>query len=185
MSSKIYRTALAGLALFVSVAAVAKVFVSLEEALKLAFPGCETSSETRYLTDAQIARAKELSHGEVTSPLVVRYRAVCKGKTAGFGYTDTHRVRTHPETLLIIVDGEGVLRKIEMLSFEEPQDYIPKGEWYRQFQDQPLTNELELKRRIPPVTGASLTARATTQAARRVLAIDQVLRQVLRTVSPK
>jgi hypothetical protein len=127
-----------------------------------------------------MARVRELSHGPIASPLVVRYRAVCKDhgaeKAGGFAYTDTHRVRTHPETLLFIVDNEGVLKKIEMLSFEEPQDYIPKGEWYNQFKDQALSNELELKHRIPPVTGASLTARATTQAARRILAVHQVLK---------
>ena len=153
----------------------AKFFVSLEEALKLAFPGCTTAAETRYLTDAQVAKVRELSNGEISSAMVVRYRATCKEKTAGFAYTDTHRVRTHPETLLFIVGSSGILKKIEMLSFDEPQDYIPKSEWYNQFKDQPLSNELELKRKIPPVTGASLTARATTQAARRVLAIDQVL----------
>jgi hypothetical protein len=33
-----------------------------------------------------------------------------------------------------------------------------------------------LKRAIRPVTGATLTAHATTDAARRVLALDRVLR---------
>ncbi len=176
MCSSFLRAALPGLALLLAPLAHGKVFVTLDEALKFAFPGCDTHQETQYLTEAQVRKAKDLSRADVSSPLVVRYRAVCKGKPGGFAYTDTHRVRTHPETLLFVVDAEGVLKKIEMLSFEEPQDYIPKGQWYDQFKDQPLTDELELKRKIPPVTGASLTARATTQAARRVLAIDKVLR---------
>ncbi|MDH3816392.1 MAG: hypothetical protein OEV48_17995 [Acidobacteriota bacterium] len=40
-----------------------------------------------------------------------------------------------------------------------------------------MDDELALKRDIRPVTGATLTARATTEAVRRVLAIHAVAAQ--------
>ena len=61
-----------------------------------------------------------------------------------------------------------------MVSFREPLDYLPREGWYRQFDGEQLDDDLQLKRDIRPVTGATLTARATTEAVRRVLAIHQV-----------
>ena len=56
-------------------------------------------------------------------------------------------------------------------AFREPREYLPRDGWYRQFDGERLTDDLVLKRRIRPITGATLTAGATTAAVRRVLAI--------------
>ncbi len=161
--------------------AQAKVFITLKEALNAAFPESDswtTSPETRYLTRQQIGKAKELSGLEAPSALVVRYHA--KNRKTGkdeYAYTDTHRVRSHTESLILIVDSEDRIRHLEVLAFEEPLEYMPKDQWYRKFDQSPLNADLEVKRRIPFVTGASLTAQASTQAARRVLAIHLALRE--------
>ena len=44
-----------------------------------------------------------------------------------------------------------------------------------QYDGEKLDDDLSLKRDIRPVTGATLTARATTEAVRRVLAIHRVV----------
>ena len=62
-----------------------------------------------------------------------------------------------------------------MLSFDEPPDYLPRVEWYAQFGGRRLAPETELGRGIRPVTGATLTARVTTDAARRALAVHALL----------
>ena len=101
--------------------------------------------------------------------------ARCAGEAGGTAYFDAHRVRTLPETLMVAVDPEGRVRRLEILSFAEPPEYIPREAWYGQFTGQPLSQDLALKRRIRATTGATLTARATTDAVRRVLAIHRVL----------
>ncbi|MCH9647962.1 MAG: FMN-binding protein [Deltaproteobacteria bacterium] len=156
-------------------AAQAKVFLSVEEALVLAFPKGEVERSTVYLTEQQVARAHELSGEEVRSAIVHPYRAHHDGVELGTAYFDVHRVRTLPETLMIVVDPQGHVRRVEILSFREPEDYIPRTIWYDQFRDRPLDDSLRLKRGIHPVTGATLTARATAQAVRRVLALHQVI----------
>jgi hypothetical protein len=65
--------------------------------------------------------------------------------------------------------------RVEVLAFDEPPDYLPRAEWYRQFDGRPLDAELDLRRAIRPVTGATLTARSTTDAVRRVLALHGAL----------
>jgi electron transport complex protein RnfG len=153
--------------------AFGKTFLSADEALRAIYPGCEISRDTQYLSPEQMKKASDAAGTQLASAVVIRYLARCaKG---GIAYTDTHRVRTHPETLLIALDPEGKVLRIEVLSFDEPPEYMPKVEWYGTFKSQSLTPELELKRAIPTVTGASLTSRATTEAARRVLAIHEAL----------
>jgi len=79
------------------------------------------------------------------------------------------------ETIMVVVDPSGAVARIEVLSFSEPEEYMPRPRWYEQFAGKTLNDELSMKRGIHPVTGATLTARATTDAARRVLALHRVL----------
>lgn len=158
------------LLLFWSGAASAKVFLTVDEALRLAFSGAKVQRRTAYLTKEQVRKAAELSGEEVASALITYYEA-----PGGFAYFDTHRVRTLPETLMVVVDPQGRVRRIEVIAFREPEEYMPRGKWYGQFQGRKLDRDLEVKRGIHPVTGATLTVRATTDAVRRVLALHQVI----------
>ena len=156
----------------------ARVLLSQQEALALAFPGCAVERATLYLTPAQRQRAGSLAGEPLRSALVPVYRARCGGQPAGTAYFDVHRVRTLQETLMVVVDPQSRIRRLEVLSFDEPPDYIPRRPWYEQFQQRGLDAELRLKRAIRPVTGATLTAQATTAAARRVLAIHRAIAEV-------
>lgn len=158
-----------------AVPAAGRVYLSVDEALELAFQGCAVERKTVFLTDEQLAAARELAREDVESALVHPYVARCDGKAAGTAYFDTHRVRTLPETVMVVVSPAGEVVRIEVLSFLEPPDYIPRDAWYEQFEGRELSPDLDLKRAIRPVTGATLTARATTSAVRRVLAVHRVL----------
>lgn len=76
---------------------------------------------------------------------------------------------------MVVVDPAGAIARIEVLSFMEPEEYMPRARWYEQFAGKSLNEELSTKRGIHPVTGATLTVRATTDAARRVLALHRIL----------
>lgn len=157
------------------VPAAARVFLSVDEALDLAFPGARVERQTVFLTRQQLAQARRLAGVEIRSALVNPYVAREGGKTVGTAYFDTHRVRTLPETIMVVVDPQGKVERVEVLAFQEPPDYLPRDVWYQQFDGHELGPGLELKRDIRGVTGASLTARATTEAVRRVLALHRVI----------
>jgi electron transport complex protein RnfG len=176
--ARIRVLAAAAAALFAAAAAGGKVFLTQEEALKLAFPGAKIERRTAYLTEAQQKAAQKLSGDpEPPSALATSYVGTKDGRLVGTAYFDTHVVRTMPETIMVVVDPAGAIARIEVLSFSEPEEYLPKAHWYEQFQGKPLDDELSMKRGIRPVTGATLTARATTDAARRVLALHKVLQE--------
>ena len=155
--------------------ASAKVFLGADEAAHLAFTGAEVERTVAYLTDGEIARVRELAGTDVESAMVTRFRARAHGQDAGTAYVDTHRVRTLTETLLVVLDPKGAIRRVEVLSFNEPEEYLPRAAWFEQFGGRELDAELSLKAKIRPVAGATLTARAVTDASRRVLAIHRVL----------
>lgn len=153
----------------------ARVLVTVDEALALAYPGAEIERRTAFLTDAQRARATELAGQAPASAIVHPYVAKRDGEVIGTAYFDSHVVRTLAETVMVAVDREGRVARVEVLSFDEPPDYLPREPWYRQFDGRPLDAELELRRSIRPVSGATLTARATTDAVRRALALHRAL----------
>jgi electron transport complex protein RnfG len=154
----------------------ATVLITVEEALELAFPGAITERQTLFLSDDQRDNAEKESGSEVSSALATRYVAMGEnGAVLGWAYLDTHRVRTLPETLMVVLGSDGAVRRVEVVTFREPREYMPREGWYGQYEGQQLDDDLALKRDIRPVTGATLTARATTEAVRRVLAIHAVV----------
>jgi len=152
----------------------ARVFLTAEQALHLAFPQAQLEKRTLILTAEQKAKASALAGGAVPG-VVTQYRVVEGSHLVAFAYLDTHTVRTLPETLLVILDPQGKVLRVEVLAFGEPEEYLPRPGWYQQFSGKDQPASVELGAGIRPVTGATLTAHATTQAVRRVLAIHKVL----------
>jgi Na+-translocating ferredoxin:NAD+ oxidoreductase subunit G len=146
-----------------------------EEALKLAYPGATFAAERVFLTDEQRQRVADAG-SPVNSSLIARYIARQDGRAVGRAYVDTHMVRTKKETLLISLDASGLVKRVDTTAFLEPTEYQAPQPFLNQYTGKSLTEDLRLQRAIRPIAGATLTARAVTDAVRRVLAIDAVLR---------
>jgi len=149
--------------------------VTREEALAAVYPGAIVEAERVFLTAEQTRRVAELARVDVPSALVARYVARRDGQIVGRAYVDTHVVRTKRESLLISLEPQGRVRRIDVTAFLEPREYLALEPWLRQYNAKPLDNDLALQRSIRSIAGATLTAQATNEAVRRVLAIDQVL----------
>jgi|RhiMethySRZTD1v2_1073278.scaffolds.fasta_scaffold486474_2 hypothetical protein len=150
-----------------------KTFLTVEEALELAFPGCKIERRTEYLDEREGKRVEELAHLELASRVVRPYVALREGAPVGTAYFDAHRVRTKNEVLMLVVGLDGRLTRVEVLSFAEPIEYLPRPSFYAQFARKQLSDDLE--RDIRGVAGATLSSKAATEAARRVLAVHRVL----------
>ncbi len=147
-----------------------------EEALAAAFPDAQIRAEMIFLTEAQQKEAASLSGVEIPTLLIARYSASKGDKLLGRAYIDTHVVRDKKQSLLIIVDADGIIQRIEITAFGEPSEYQASQAWYRQYEGKALSSDLYVDRAIAPIAGATLTVRAVNQAVRRVLAIDRILR---------
>lgn len=150
-------------------------FPSAQEALSHAFPEAQLTRREHYLTEPQANQVKALAGTELAGLWIVAYEARRAGKLIGVGFFDTHRVRTLQETVLVAVDAEGRILRVEVVAFKEPQEYLAKDAWNKQFEGRKLDAELSQKKAIRPLSGATLTAHAMTDASRRCLALCGVL----------
>jgi len=156
----------------------AKVFYSKQEALALAFPNAEkVETRTFFLTEEQVQHVANLATAPVDSKLVAFYVGHKDGQPLGYALIDTNVVRTLPETFLIVLSPAGVVQKLFVLAFYEPEEYLPPERWLRQFEQKTLSPDLQLRRDIHGIAGSTLSARAVTSGVRRALALFQVLIQ--------
>ncbi len=162
-----------------SAAAGAQLRLTQDQALRLAFPEpAVIERRTAFLGEEELGLARRHAGSEVKiDQRLVTYYVGLEGESPlGVAYFDAHRVRTLPEVLMIVVSPADRVERIETLKFSEPPEYRAPESWLLQFRHRPLSDELSLKRSIVGITGASLTARAVTEATRRVLALHQVIR---------
>jgi hypothetical protein len=151
--------------------------LSREEVLKLVYPGTTVKTEYVFLTEDQQLQATEHSGVDVPSALIARYLVSKDSEIVGKAYIDTHTVRTKKETLLIALNTAGEVLQIEVTAFLEPQEYLAPDAWLRQYEGRALNQDLAIHRTIRPIAGATLTAQATNEAVRRILAIDEILKE--------
>ena len=172
------RAAIASVAMSILAAGAASAqsgVVSREEALSEVFPGAAIDADRVYLTDAQADRIADLARGDLVTKIIARYVATEGGTVVGRAYVDTHVVRTKRASLLISLEADGRVRRIDVTAFLEPPEYIPSERWRNQYLEKPLDDDLAIQRAIRPIAGATLTTRSVNEAVRRILALDRVL----------
>jgi len=166
-------TLAAGLA--AALPAQGKTFLTTAEALALAFPDCKVERQRHVLDGNKKKLVHRLSGHRPCRSMVFAYQAKKNGKVVGTAYFDRHRVRSQRQLVMIVVAPEVKVRRIEVVSFGEPLDYLPRGRFYAQFVGRGLKDKLSTKGAIRSVVGSTLTVNATTAAVRRILGTHQVL----------
>lgn len=156
-----------------------QVLMTQDEALRLAFPEpARIERRTAYLEEATLDSVRALA-GEgirVERSVVPHYVGIRDGEPLGVAYFDVHRVRTLPEVLMVVVSPGGRVQRLEVVKFQEPPEYRAPEGWLEQIVGRELSPGLSLRGEVVNITGATLTARAVTDAARRVLAYHALIR---------
>lgn len=153
----------------------AKIFYSKEEALEIAF-GADATVEMLplFLRESEVETIQKLASAKLSSTFFTFYVGKKAGKILGYAVIETHKVRTKPETLLIVLNPEGLLTKVETLAFHEPPEYQPSARWYAQMY-QLLLEETSFRAEVQGISGATLSSRAAIDSIRLTLAIFQLL----------
>lgn len=151
----------------------AEVYMKRDEALKSAFPEADNIEKINvFLTQNQVKEIEALSKTKLDSRFYVIYEGKRGAQTLGYAIIDTHSLRTQSETVMYVINTDGTLRYGEVLAFFEPPEYIGSEKWMNLFRGKGLEEHaLRLGSDIPNMTGATITAVAYTNAARRVLGV--------------
>lgn len=145
-----------------------------EDYIKRGFADCKLDKDNLFLEKSQLKHAQKLSKTTGHNALGLRFKITCKNKQPIFAYIDSHIVRTLNETLVVYIQGESIL-KTEIFHFLEPQEYKPPKLWLKQFEGKKLNDELKVYGEIDGLSGSTLSVRAVTYSARRMLALHQAL----------
>ena len=157
-------------------AADAKVFLAKDEALALAFPDAERIESTVFfVTDAQKAEIERRARAPLESKLWTIYVGRRGEMVLGYAVLDSHVVRTLPETFMVVLEPDGRVRRVEVLAFYEPTEYLPPERWIAQFEGRAPEDRLDVGSGIQGITGATLSAQAMTAGVRRARALVAVL----------
>jgi hypothetical protein len=149
----------------------AQVYLTRDQALELYFPGARAEKQTLFLNDDQIQAIQQTARSKVPSKIVTYFTCKMDGRVAGYAFFDAEVIRTQKAAYMIALDAEGKVRALEILAFYEPEDYRPPKRWTQQFDRKTLQDDLWIKRGIPNISGATLSAQVLTDAVRRTLAI--------------
>lgn len=164
------------LVVFTAMEGQARLLLSQKQALDLAFPaGTAVERKTAYLTDEQLKTAAGLAKAKVESKVWTYYVGTSSGAAAGWAYFDRIIVRTMPATVMAAVSPDGTLKFLEVLTFDEPDDYKASPRWLAQLKGRPLDGDLRVGGVLRNQTGATLTSVAFAEASRRMLAVHSVL----------
>lgn len=162
-------------ALLIATFAEAKVYSTLDDALKIAFPGSAIEKKNLYLTEEEKGRIESLAKLKLDSRLFVYYIGRSGGKVTGYAAITSNTVRTKQAVTMVVLNPDKTLRSVEVLAFYEPEEYLPRAAWFRQFAGQALSDRLRPGRDIQAVTGATLSVNSFTGEARKVLAVFDVI----------
>jgi Na+-translocating ferredoxin:NAD+ oxidoreductase RnfG subunit len=164
------------LSLLFATAASAVVYRSQDEALEDAFPDADKIEPRAFvLDDAQVARVRDLAEVAVDRKIWTIHVAHKADAVLGYAILDVRTVRTMPEALLIVLTPDGAVRSVRVLAFHEPTEYQPSERWLAQLDGRRLGPDLQLKRDIQAIAGATLSSQSVTRAVRTALALYQVL----------
>ncbi len=170
----------AGAALVLAALAASSVRAKTYETRAQAFArvfgqDAEIERKTVFLTDEQRTDVQARSGARVEHARVTFHVASRDGELLGRAYLDTHLVRSLYETVLVVVGPDGRTRNVDILAFHEPEDYLPPERWLRNLEGRALSRRLRPGDEVDTISGATLSARAASEAVRRILALDQVL----------
>ncbi len=148
-------------------------------------PDVESIIKENYIKDVSIERdkiilskkelnsIKQMAKLPVKSKLYRYYKVKSEDKIVAYAILITQKVRTKKATVLYFIENEAV-KFIEILSFLEPREYIPKDTWMSQFDDKNLTSPFKVGRDIPTISGATMSARSITDGARVAIALYRI-----------
>lgn len=154
----------------------AKVYLNRESALSGAFPGASAiDKKTLFISQEEQKRIEELANEQLDSRMITFYVGQRDGKVIGYAYFGSRLIRAKLAVFMVVINPNKTVKSVEVLAFDEPEEYLPTHGWFAQFSGKVLNNRLWPKQDINAVTGATISVYSITMEVRKVLAIYEVV----------
>lgn len=153
-------------ALVISQSAQALVYLSVEQAQALMFPGQTLTPLPVLLSAADIAAISK----DCGVPVYAGTLTAWKGDT-GYFFTDSVIGKHDLIRFAVALDTEGKVREVEILEYREAYGgEVRNSRWLRQFVGLHHGDTVQVGRGIQNISGATLSSEHLTDGVRRLLA---------------
>lgn len=153
----------------------AKVLISPIEAMKENYSqNAQVSKKNILLNKNNFNIIQKNAKVKLDTKIYRIYTAKENNKILGYGILINKKVRSKNAVVLYFI-SKNILQGIEIIAFNEPQEYIPTKLWSEQFKNISTSKMLRLNREVPTITGATLSARSVTDGSRLAFAIYNAL----------
>jgi len=145
----------------------AKVFMSIEQAQQLMFPGATLTAQPMTLTDAQAKAVESASNANVLN----RNLSIWRVSTGGWFIADEVVGKHEFIPIAVGLDASGAVKDIEILEYREAYgSEVRNPQWRAQFTGKRNGAKLTLTDDIQNISGATLSSKHITDGVRRLLA---------------
>jgi Na+-translocating ferredoxin:NAD+ oxidoreductase RnfG subunit len=154
-------------ALSVALPARATVYLSVEQAQALMFPGASLTPDFRTLTSEQVSAIEKSSDTNVLN----KQLKVWKVSTGGWFIADEVVGKHEFIPFAVAIDASGAVQDVEILEYKESYGgEVMNPKWRSQFTGKNKASPLKLTKDIQNISGATLSSKHITDGVRRLLA---------------
>ena len=156
----------------ISMPAQATVYLTVEQAQALMFPGAIFTADVRTLTDDQV---KAIEHA---SDVDVRHRTLHVWRVSAGGWFIADEVVGKHDFIpfALALNADGSVKSVEILEYRETYGgQVRDAAWRAQFAGKRAGDKLKLNDDIRNISGATLSSRHITDGVKRLLATYAVV----------
>lgn len=157
--------------------ALAKVYLTREEATRLAFGAAATVAEEPRALNASARTAVEQRLGRpVPEEAFTFYVGRSAGGVQGYGVVLEEMGKHEPITFFVAITPDGRVKDVLVLEYRESRggEVRQKG-FLKQYAGKTSRDPLELEEDITPITGATISARAISDGVKKALVVWEAL----------
>jgi Na+-transporting NADH:ubiquinone oxidoreductase subunit NqrC len=156
--------------------AIAKEYLSVEQAQRVLFPGAASFQPVRIaLSRQQLAQIKALAGVPQHSASPPVWRVERDGKMVGWFLVDQVIGKHEFITYAAAISPDGVVQGVEIMSYRESRGgEVVNPKWRALFRGKRLSDPFKLNKDIPNISGATLSCRNLTDGVKRLLALHKV-----------
>jgi len=149
----------------------ASVYLSIEQAQQVIFPGAKFIATNIALTETQARQIAERSGARTRG----RDQRVWEVAGAGWFFVDEVIGKHDLITYAVGLNADGKVRGIEILEYRESYGHeVRTPAWRRQFAGKSVADPLQLDQDIRNISGATLSCRHVTAGVKRLLALHEI-----------
>jgi Na+-translocating ferredoxin:NAD+ oxidoreductase RnfG subunit len=160
--------------------AISRVYDTRDSVLSNAFPEADIEKKTVKITPEMRREIETITKDRLFRRRFSFLVAKEGGKILGYASEVDEIGKTEPITFMVVLNRDGMVRSVNLLVYRETQGHeIANPQWRKQFEGKSLSDPLRLKKDIDSITGATMSSRAVTKGVKKVLAVFQVVRELL------